>query len=188
MLQRGTAGAPVAPLGRTLPGYRAQPRRAAGGARARRFLGARVAPRREDRIFPLGNGRFRLVTTITHVSERIVTEHELREMGLVAPAPDVPWTQEATEDGVRLRRRSSDNVEAVTDVHRALDYWLARLGDLEPRLKSQMPQWVREFGLATVREAIDLVRKDMPHRGPSERYGMLTRVFREIRTRRGGAR
>lgn len=186
MLQRGKAGAHHAPLGRTLPGFRAQPRRVAGGFRARRFSGAHVAPRREDRIFPLGQGRFRLVTTITHVSERVLTEEQLRELGFDPPAAEVPWTPAALDDGAALRRRQTpSNVQPVSDSHRALDYWMERLGDMDPRLTSQMPGWVRRFGLATVREVIDLVKQDMPFHQAGERYAMLSRVLRDIQRKRG---
>jgi hypothetical protein len=146
-----------------------------------------MPPRREDRIFPLGGGRFRLVTTITHVSERVLTEDQLRELGFEPPAPEVPWTAEAKEDGSALRRRlTPSNVQPVSDAHRALDYWMSRLGALDERLPSQMPGWVRRFGIATVREAIDLVKQEMPFHGPGERYAMLSRVLRDIQRKRGG--
>lgn len=142
-----------------------------------------MAPRREYRVHPLGQGRFRLVTTVTHVTESIVTEDHLQELGLEPPANDVPWHDGHAKES-RVWNRDG---QADPDLEAAREHWNRCVGGHDPRLRSQMPQWVREFGLATVREAIDIVAAGMPRGSTGAKYLMLVRVFREMRQRAGGA-
>lgn len=182
MLLRGMAGAENAPLGRTKPGHRARPRRAAGFALARRCRGPLMAPKREYRVLPLGNGRYRLITIVTTVTESFVTAEKLAELGLPIPEQDVPWRDGEPKQELVWRR----DKPREPDVETALEYWNQRVGGHDDRLLSQMPQWVNEFHIAGVREAIDIVATQMPHGPVSKKYAMLVRVFREMRERLRG--
>jgi hypothetical protein len=122
---------------------------------------------RRYKVIPLGNGRYRVTTTIVEEMD----EGELVERGIQPPAADVPWIDPAP---VHAADRAA-----------ALRHWSAVLGGYDPRLSGRMSGFIQELGLPAIFEAIDQVAAMNLKPGVSLRYAEFIRVLRQIRERRG---
>jgi hypothetical protein len=123
---------------------------------------------RRQKVTPLGGGRFRITTTIIED----VDESRLLELGHEVPTSDVPWVEPKPV-------HAADRVAA-------LQYWAEHLGGYEPRLSGRINVFLREFGLASVRQAIDQVAARHIKGGAAVKYAELVGVLRQLRGRGTG--
>lgn len=121
---------------------------------------------RRHTVVALGNGRYRVTTTIIEEMD----EAQLVERGIRPPPPDVPWAQPAP---VHAADRAA-----------ALQHWTEHLGGYDPRLSRLINGLLGEFGLATIREAMDQVADRHVKGGAGVKYAEFIRVLRQIRERR----
>jgi hypothetical protein len=128
-----------------------------------------VPEERRHKVVSLGNGRFRVTTTI--VDEREVDEAQLAALGLQPPSVDLPWTQPVP-------------VHAA-DKAAALQHWAEHLGGYDPRLSGRMAGFIQELGLPSIFQAIDQVAAMHLKGGVGVRYAEFIRQLRQMRERRG---
>ncbi len=147
------------------------PRRAAP-AKFRMRWAWRMPEQRRHRVVALGNGRYRVSTTIITTEEREVEvdEVQLLEMGIQPPALDLPWTEPT-------------KVHAV-DRAAALQHWTKRLGGYHPRLRSGINDFLVKYGLEVVKQAIDQVADRHLKGGASMKFDAFVRVLQQITERR----
>lgn len=128
----------------------------------------------------LGGGRYRVVTVVT--VERIVTEEELRAMGIEVPKPEVPWA-EPTPEPVPPRREPVP--VPPSPVNQVMAHWRATFrGDRpDPRLPRQLPQWLDEHGLARLLRAVDMVAAEKGN--PLPRYERFKKALKRLRDEAG---
>lgn len=121
--------------------------------RAFRFEWARrrsVAPRREHRVVPLGDGRYRLITTVT--VERIVTEGELLRLGVAAPPRlDVPWVEPPP---IPVPERGASPFAQV------MSYWRKCFPSFPSQMPGRVPRWLDEHGVDALLKAISEVKAE----------------------------
>lgn len=144
------------------------PRRAAPaalGLRGAHWDGP-VLPRHT--VVAIGGGRYRVTTVV----EQIVSEDELRALGLEAPPEDVPW------------RAAPALPASATDKATVLRLWSELLGGHDPRLSDRVPVFIRDYGLEVVKRAIGTVAATNPKGGAGAKYAQLVRVLREMGERK----
>jgi hypothetical protein len=123
---------------------------------------------RRSKVTPLGNGRFRVTTTITEEMDEVA----LVERGLHPPAQDVPWVDPKP---IHAADRAA-----------ALQHWTERLGGYHPRLRSGINDFLSRHGLAVVRQAIDQVADRHLKGGASMKFDAFVRVLQQAQERRDG--
>lgn len=133
---------------------------------------AALSPEPKHRVTPLGNGLYRVVTTVT--VERTLTEAEMQKLGIAVPAPEVPWEPEQPAPVPPRRAYRTDS-----PVGQVMAYWRQHLGSgYDSRLPKQLPAWIDEFSIAGVLRAIDEVKRQ-DSREP--KYLRLVHVLRRMR-------
>lgn len=131
---------------------RAPPRRAFRPKFARRAPAEMAPPKRTHQVVPLGDGTFRLITTVT--VERVVTAEGLRRHGLtppVAPAPELPW-KEAPPPPVPQR--------GLSPFAQVMTYWRACFPSFPSQMPSRVPAWLDIHGLDAILRAISEVKAE----------------------------
>lgn len=127
--------------------------------------GRTVTTEQRQLVIPLGDGRYRIVTTT--VSEQVVDAEGLERLGLTPPS-----------ERCEAQALPSD---AKPEAH-ALRYWTETVrGGVDNRIRSAMPAWLKEFGPERVREAMDVVACERAQTSPGAKYHHLVRVLRRFR-------
>jgi len=113
---------------------------------------------------PLGDGTFRVTTVTTTTAEEVVDAEGLARLGLKPPYVPPPLPPDAKE------------------ATRALHHWMSVVHTgLDNRIRSIMPEWVKEFGLERVISAMDVVAAERSRVSLAAKYKYLAELLRKPR-------
>jgi hypothetical protein len=159
---------------------RAQPRRAFRPKFARRTPADMAPPKRTHQVVPLGDGTYRLITTVT--AERVVTAEGLRRYGIappLSPTVEVPW-KEAPPLPVPPR--------GLAPFGQVMTFWRQCFPSFPSQMPSRVPAWLDIHGLDVLLRVIAEVKAETP-KETAPPYLRLVRKLNQLRREQqeGGA-